>query len=61
MRPFWPAVIRRALSPAGLLAVLSAGPTVWKATVAMAHMRRGFRLGLIRYALIQGVKPDRRS
>jgi tocopherol O-methyltransferase len=58
VNPFWPAVIRRALSPAGFLAVLKSGPTVWYGSFALALMRRGFRRGLIKYALIQGTRPD---
>lgn len=55
--PFWPAVIRRALSPSGLFAVLRAGPAVWYGSFAMGLMRWGFRRGLIKFALIQGRKP----
>ncbi len=56
VKPFWPAVIRQALRPSGLLAILRGGPLVWRGGMALGLMMWGFQRGLIRYALCTGVK-----
>lgn len=57
--PFWPAVVRSALSARSLVGLLRAGwPTV-RGALAMNLMIRGYRSGLIRFGLLRGTRPTR--
>lgn len=55
--PFWPAVVRSALRPRGLIGLWRAGRTTLRGALAMRWMIRGYREGLIRFAALQGVRP----
>ena len=55
--PFWGAVIRSALSVRGVLGLLGAGLSTIRGALVMPLMARGLRMGLVRFALITGVKP----
>ncbi len=54
--PFWGAVIRSAFTWRGLSGLLKAGPSTIKGAWAMRYMQAGYRSGLIRFGLLQGVK-----
>lgn len=53
---FWPAVIASALSFKGMLGLLKSGWTTIKGAIAMAYMVRGYKTGLIKFALITAQK-----
>lgn len=54
--PFWGEVIKSALSVRGVLGLLKSGWTTIKGALVMPLMAQGFNMGLIKFALITGVK-----
>lgn len=50
--PFWPAVIRSALTWKGIFSLLRGGPTSIKGALAMPLMIEGYKKGLIKFAII---------
>lgn len=55
--PFWPAVIRSALSWRSVAGLLRAGAPALKGAWAMKYMIEGYRSGALRYGLLQAEKP----
>lgn len=55
--PFWPAVIRSALNPINFLRLIRSGSTTFRGAIAMLYMMRGFKNGLIKFAVITCKKP----
>ncbi len=55
--PFWGAVIRSALSVRGLRGLARTGLSTMRGAWAMRYMQRGYRMGLIRFGLLQATKP----
>ncbi|MEN0006288.1 MAG: methyltransferase domain-containing protein [Bacteroidota bacterium] len=55
--PFWKAVIQSALKWDRMLGLLKAGWSTMKGAYAMQYMTKGYRRGLIRFGLLQAVKP----
>ena len=56
--PFWPAVIRSALSWKGLTSLLRTGWKTIKGALAMPLMIEGYNKGLIKFAIITCRKPE---
>lgn len=56
--PFWPAVIRSALSVSSVRGLLSAGPATLRGAYAMRYMQEGFRRGLVRFGVLRMRKPS---
>lgn len=56
--PFWPAVIRSALTWKGLTSVLRSGWKTLKGALVMPLMIEGFQKGVIKFAVITCKKPD---
>ena len=56
--PFWPAVFRSALVPRNFFRLLKTGRTTIKGAIATLWMLRGFKKGLVKFALITGRKPS---
>lgn len=56
--PFWGDVIRSAATPRGVFELMRTGTTAIRAALAMRHMRKGFRLGLVRFGVISAVSPE---
>lgn len=56
--PFWTAVLRSALTPAGVLGLLQAGWLTIKGALAMRLMIQGYQSGVIRFGLVQGTKSE---
>ena len=54
--PFWPAVIRSAISLPGVKGLLKSGWGTIKGAWAMRYMRQGFRNGLLKFGLVKGQK-----
>lgn len=54
--PFWRAVIRSAFQLKSLRGLLQAGMPTIKGALAMRHMTRGYRKGLIQFGVLQGRK-----
>jgi len=54
--PFWGEVIKSALSVKGVMGLLGAGWTTIKGALVMPLMAQGLKMGLIKFALITGVK-----
>ncbi|MDS3861476.1 methyltransferase domain-containing protein [Thermosynechococcaceae cyanobacterium BACA0444] len=54
--PFWQDVIASTTSPQALWGLLTAGWSTVEAALSLGLMSQGFRSGLIRYGLLQGVK-----
>jgi tocopherol O-methyltransferase len=54
--PFWGEVIKSALSVKGVVGLLGAGWTTIKGALVMPLMAQGLKIGLIKFALITGVK-----
>jgi tocopherol O-methyltransferase len=54
--PFWGEVIKSALSVKGVVGLLGAGWTTIKGALVMPLMAQGLKMGLIKFALITGVK-----
>jgi len=55
--PFWDEVIRSALSWSSVVGLLQAGPAPLRGALVLGLMRQGFATSLIRYGLVQGVRP----
>ncbi|KEH39886.1 gamma-tocopherol methyltransferase [Medicago truncatula] len=56
--PFWPAVIRSALTWKGFTSILRSGLKTIKGALAMPLMIEGFRKGVIKFAIITCRKPE---
>ncbi|KAF3432634.1 hypothetical protein FNV43_RR23736 [Rhamnella rubrinervis] len=56
--PFWPAVIRSALTWKGLTSLLRSGMKTIKGALAMPLMIQGYKKNLIKFAVITCRKPD---
>ncbi|TKY67903.1 tocopherol O-methyltransferase [Spatholobus suberectus] len=56
--PFWPAVIRSALTWKGLTSLFSSGPKTIKGALAMPLMIEGYKKNLIKFAVIACRKPE---
>ncbi|KAK4572109.1 hypothetical protein RGQ29_030507 [Quercus rubra] len=56
--PFWPAVIRSALTWKGLTSLLRSGWKTIKGALAMPLMIKGFKKDLIKFAIITCRKPE---
>lgn len=56
--PFWPAVIRSALTWKGFTSILRSGLKTIKGALAMPLMIEGFRKGVIKFAIITCQKPE---
>ncbi|RDX72960.1 putative tocopherol O-methyltransferase, chloroplastic, partial [Mucuna pruriens] len=56
--PFWPAVIRSALTWKGLTSLLSSGRKTIKGALAMPLMIEGYKKDLIKFAIITCRKPE---
>jgi tocopherol O-methyltransferase len=54
--PFWRAVIRSALSGRGIRGLLKAGLPTIRGAWAMRYMTRGFRRGILEFAVLRGTK-----
>ncbi|KAJ1411954.1 SAM-dependent methyltransferase gTMT-type [Sesbania bispinosa] len=57
--PFWPAVIRSALTWRGLTSLLRSGLKTIKGALAMPLMIEGFKKDLIKFAIITCRKPEK--
>eukprot|EP00903_Cladosiphon_okamuranus_P010271 g9725.t1 len=57
IQDFWPAVIRSSLSLKGIIGLLKSGPVTIRGAIAMVLMIRGYKKGLVKFALITGKKP----
>ncbi|XP_031501841.1 probable tocopherol O-methyltransferase, chloroplastic [Nymphaea colorata] len=55
--PFWPAVIRSALTLKGLISMLRAGWKTMKGAMVMPLMMEGYKKNLIKFAIITCRKP----
>lgn len=55
--PFWPAVVKSALSLKGVYGLLQAGWPAIRGALAMRRMIRGYRDGLITFEVFRGKKP----
>ncbi|KAB5529705.1 hypothetical protein DKX38_019786 [Salix brachista] len=56
--PFWPAVIRSALTWKGLTSLLRSGMKTIRGALVMPLMIEGYRKGLIKFAIITCRKPE---
>ncbi|GMP62750.1 hypothetical protein CsSME_00024730 [Camellia sinensis var. sinensis] len=56
--PFWPAVIRSALTWNGFISLLRSGWKTIKGALVMPLMIQGYRKGLIKFAIITCRKPE---
>lgn len=56
--PFWPAVIRSALTWRGITSLLRSGWKTIKGALAMPLMVEGYKKGLIKFAIITCRKPE---
>ncbi|XP_060207694.1 gamma-tocopherol methyltransferase, chloroplastic [Lycium barbarum] len=56
--PFWPAVIKSALTWKGFTSVIRSGWKTIKAALAMPLMIEGYKKGLIKFAIITCRKPE---
>ncbi|MEZ4699335.1 MAG: methyltransferase domain-containing protein [Rhodothermales bacterium] len=54
--PFWGEVVRSAMRPASLAGLLRAGWPTIRGALAMRHMMRGYRTGLIRFGVFTAVR-----
>ncbi|PSC68197.1 gamma-tocopherol methyltransferase isoform A [Micractinium conductrix] len=59
--PFWGEVIKSAFTSEGISGLLKAGWTTIKGALVMPLMAQGFRMGLVKFVLITGRKPQARS
>lgn len=57
VKPFWGAVIKSALSTAGIAGLFKAGWTTIKGALVMPLMARGLDKGVIKFACITATKP----
>jgi len=55
--PFWPAVVKSALSVNSLIGLAKAGWPTIRGALAMRYMMRGYKSGLIRFGVLRAVKP----
>lgn len=55
--PFWPAVVRSALSVKSVVGLVQAGWPTIRGALAMRYMMRGYKTGLIRFGVLKAVKP----
>lgn len=55
--PFWPAVVRSALSVKSFVGLMQAGWPTIRGALAMRYMMRGYKTGLIRFGVLKAVKP----
>lgn len=55
--PFWNAVIRSAISWRSVAGLLRSGLGTMKGAFAMRYMTQGYRMGTIRFGVLQGKKP----
>jgi tocopherol O-methyltransferase len=55
--PFWNAVIRSAISWRSVAGLLRSGLGTMKGAWAMRYMTRGYRMGTIKFGVLQGKKP----
>ncbi len=55
--PFWNAVIRTAFTGQSMVGLLRSGWTTIKGAWAMQFMTRGYRMGALKFGVIQGQKP----
>lgn len=55
--PFWDAVIRSAISWRSVAGLLRSGLGTMKGAWAMRYMTRGYRMGTIKFGVLQGKKP----
>ncbi|XP_034710060.1 probable tocopherol O-methyltransferase, chloroplastic [Vitis riparia] len=56
--PFWPAVIRSALTFKGFISLLRSGWKTIRGALVMPLMIRGYKMGLIKFAIITCRKPE---
>ncbi|KAF9670389.1 hypothetical protein SADUNF_Sadunf13G0063200 [Salix dunnii] len=56
--PFWPAVIRSALTWKGLISLLRSGMKTIRGALVMPLMIEGYKKGLIKFAIITCRKPE---
>ncbi|KAF7132887.1 hypothetical protein RHSIM_Rhsim09G0190300 [Rhododendron simsii] len=56
--PFWPAVIRSALTWKGITSLLRSGWKTIRGALVMPLMIRGYKMGLIKFAIITCRKPE---
>lgn len=56
--PFWQAVIQSALQLKSLKGLLKAGWPTIRGAIAMRHMTKGFKIGAIRFGVLQAKKPQ---
>ncbi len=57
VQPFWPAVVRSALTLRSLAGLAKAGWPTIKGALAMCHMIRGYKTGLLRFGILKGERP----
>jgi len=55
--PFWGAVIRSALRWRSLVSLLRSGPQAIGGAWAMQYMTKGYRMGIIKFGVLQAQKP----
>lgn len=56
--PFWKAVIKSSLNLRSMIGLLQSGFSTLRGAYAMFLMLKGFRMGLIKFALITATKPE---
>ena len=55
--PFWKAVIQSALSLPSFIGLIRAGIPAIKGAWAMQYMTKGYKMGTLKFGVIQGTKP----
>ncbi len=55
--PFWSAVLKSALRPINWIRILRAGKFTRRGVLTIRRMKQGYQSGLIRFGVVQGVKP----
>lgn len=58
VKPFWGAVLASALTPKGLMALVSGGLPMLRGAYGGLHMRSGLSSGLVRYVVFTGTKAQ---
>lgn len=56
--PFWNAVFKSALKPINWVRILRAGKFTRAGVMTIRRMKQGYRSGLIRFGVVQGVKSE---
>lgn len=56
--PFWEDVVKSALNPQVLWGIITAGWKTIEGAMAIPLMKEGYRIGLIRYGLLSGIKKS---